>query len=237
MASSARDNRPKHVVILCHPSDASFNKAVADRYCETARAFGHEVLLRDLYRMNFNPILSLTEMVGAKDYAVSDDVLAELSVINGAKIFVLVYPIWFGTPPAMMKGYIERVLGAGFSHRAIQAREPNLAVRGARLVSFSSSGTSIQWLEEQGAWISLRTIFDNYLSEGFSMSGDDHIHFSSIVEGLCPRSVDRYLEEVGVRARQLCINLTHVGRAGSALGTPADPIGQPAEPPSVNGPI
>jgi NAD(P)H dehydrogenase (quinone) len=208
MNSSPRDNRPKHVVILCHPSDTSFNKAVADRYCETVRAFGHEAVLRDLYRMNFNPVLSLTEMVGAKNYALPDDVLAELTTIGGASIFVLVYPIWFGTPPAMMKGYIERVLGAGFSYRAIQARERNPAVNGARLVSLSSSGTSIQWLEEQGAWISLRTIFDNYLREGFSMSGDDHIHFSSVVEGISQRSVDRYLEEVGDRARQLCIGLS-----------------------------
>jgi NAD(P)H dehydrogenase (quinone) len=209
MASSARSNRPKHVVVLCHPSDYSFNKAIADRYCETVRAFGHQVVLRDLYRMKFNPVLARTEMVGAKDYALSDDVLAELSVISSARIFVLIYPIWFGTPPAMMKGYIERVLGAGFSYRAVQAREPNLVIRGARLVSFTSSGTSIQWLEEQGAWISLRTVFDNYLREGFSMSGDDHIHFSSVTEGISQRSIDRYLEEVGDQARQLCIQLAH----------------------------
>lgn len=199
MASSV----PKHVVVLCHPEEASFNATVAREYCAAVEEIGHEVLLRDLYRMNFDPVLKAQEQPDAADYARSDDVAAELELLAGASVFVLVYPIWFGTPSAMMKGYVERVLGSGFSHRAVRARAPNPLLTGAHLLSLTSSGTTKQWLDEQGAWLSLRNVFDEYLQNAFSMKSADHVHFSAVVEGLKERFVDEYLKEVRGAARKV----------------------------------
>lgn len=194
---------PKHVVVLCHPEETSFNASVAREYCSTVEEIGHEVLLRDLYRMEFDPVLKTSEQPGSADYARSEDVAAELALLAGASVFVLVYPIWYGTPPAMMKGYVERVLGSGFSHRAVRARAPNPLLTGAHLLSLTSSGTTKQWLDEQGAWLSLRNVFDQYLQNAFSMKSAEHVHFSAVVEGLKKRFVDEYLEEVREAARKV----------------------------------
>lgn len=194
----------KHVVVLCHPESDSFNASVARAYCDAIRALGHEAVLRDLYRMNFDPVLKSHEQPGRPDFELSPDVAAELELLQGMEAFVLVYPIWFGTPPAMMKGYVERVLGAGFSHRAVRARQFHPMLSGSRLLSFTSSGTTQQWLEEQGAWRSLRQLFDGYLAHAFSLDAHDHVHFSAIVDGLKERFVNEYLEDVRQKARELC---------------------------------
>lgn len=194
---------PKHVVVLCHPEETSFNATVAREYCATVEEIGHEVLLRDLYRMGFDPVLKANEQPGVANFDRSDGVAAELELLAGASVFVLVYPIWFGTPPAMIKGYVERVLGSGFSHRAVRARSPHPLLTGGHLLSVTSSGTTKQWLDEQGAWLSLRNVFDHYLQNAFSMKSAEHVHFSAVVEGLKERFVEEYLEEVREAARKV----------------------------------
>jgi NAD(P)H dehydrogenase (quinone) len=197
----------KHAVILCHPEPDSFNASVARIYCDTIGALGHEVVLRDLYRIGFDPVLKPHEQPGRPDFELNSDVAAELDLLQGMDALVLVYPIWFGTPPAMMKGYVERVLGAGFSHRAVRARQYHPMLSGSRLLSFTSSGTTQQWLEEQGAWRSLRQLFDGYIAHAFSLDTHEHVHFSAVVEGLKERFVQEYLEDVRQKARQMCSSM------------------------------
>lgn len=194
---------PKHVVILCHPEQNSFNASVAEQYCRTVKVIGHEVVLRDLYATGFNPVLQAREQPGHPNFHLSADVAAELTLLAGASVFVLVYPIWFGTPPAMLKGYIERVLGAGFSHRNVRQRTFHPLGEGAHLLSFASSGTTSQWLSEQGAMLSLRQVFDEYLKNAFSFASADHVHFSAVVEGTRADYVGQCLAEVEQSARKI----------------------------------
>src|SRR3546814_6867753 len=67
------------------------------------------------------------------------DVAEEVRLISGASVFVLIYPIWFGTPPAMLKGYVERVLGTGFSYRDVRENQENALLTGAHLLSLTRS--------------------------------------------------------------------------------------------------
>jgi NAD(P)H dehydrogenase (quinone) len=195
------DGPPKHSVILCHPEPDSFNAAVAARYCSVVRAIGHEVVLRDLYGIGFDPVLRGREQPGRSDFLLGDDVADELELLAGTSIFVFVYPVWFGTPPAMLKGYVERVLGAGFSHRAVRERAFHPLADGAHLLSFTSSGATQQWLSEQGALSSLRQVFDHYLKNGFSFASADHVHFSALIEGTGERYVRECLANVEEKAR------------------------------------
>jgi NAD(P)H dehydrogenase (quinone) len=178
----------KHAVILCHPEEHSFNGAIADAYCNMVQRLGHEIVLRDLYRMDFDPILRGWERATDAQFARSPDVERELTLLSGCDVFTLVYPIWFGTPPAMMKGYVERVLGSGVSPRSVAARAQTSLLGGKRLLSFTTSAMSEPWLNEQGQWESLRYIFDHYLAHAFGMRGDEHVHFSNVTTGMEPRT-------------------------------------------------
>lgn len=196
--------RPRHAVILAHPDENSFNAAIARTWCEAARACGHEAELRDLYRLGFNPVLKATEQPRPDLYAMSSDVAAELAAIASADIFILVYPVWFGAPPAMLKGYVDRVLGSGFSYGSIRERAHHRFMGGKHLVSISTSGNSLQWLDEQGAWMSLRSVFGDYLAKAFSMARSDHLHLANIVDKMTERHVQEELYRVTELASAIC---------------------------------
>jgi NAD(P)H dehydrogenase (quinone) len=180
--------------------------AMVRRYADVATSLGQQVVIRDLYRMGFDPVLKAPEEP-SDHFVAAPDVDAELALIEGADVLALVYPLWFGMPPAMLKGYVDRVLGAGFSFRSVEQREPHSFLRGTRLVSFTSSGTRQPWLEEQGAWLSLRKLFDDYLCHAFSMHSAEHVHFGSVVEGLKARFIAENLFTVEQAARRICSEL------------------------------
>ena len=202
----------RHAVILCHPNERSFNAAVARTYCETVRSLGHQPILRDLYRIGFDPVLKIGERSAGEPQELSGDVAAELESIRGADVFVLVYPIWFGTPPAMIKGYVERVFGSAFSYRDVHAGRPHPWLSGKHLLSITSSGTTTTWLDRSGAWMSLRNVFDNYLAKAFSMASSEHLHLESIVEGMAESEGREKLDRVKSFAASICARLPQDGR-------------------------
>ena len=210
------DAAPKHAVILCHPDPESFNAAVATTYCEAVRAFYHEAVVRDLYSLKFDPVLKADEQPSALDFVPSADVVTELDVLVNADVIVLVYPIWFGTPPAMLKGYVDRVLGAGFGHRSMRERGEGSVAAGKHLVSITTSGNSSQWLESQGAIVSLHNVFDSYLVNAFSTASHTHLHLPSIVEDMSDLTVRRELYRVAEFAEATCAKLLKIKQAPQA---------------------
>jgi len=208
---------PRHIVVLCHPEQHSFNAAMASAYCADVRQHGHDVLVRDLYAMGFDPVLKSVERAGP-DLRSMPDVRDEQAVIAGADVFVLVYPIWFGGPPAMLKGYLERVLGMG----AMPARLPNHAATGVltgkRLLSFTSSATDSEWLATQGQLDALITGFDRYIEHGFAMQKSDHVHFGAVTADLDPSVFDRHRQQVQAQARSTCAAIDEMALHRIAAG-------------------
>lgn len=197
----------RHAVILCHPDPSSFNHAIAGAYCAAVRAAGQEVVLRDLYAAGFDPVLKAAERPTNVAASYERDVLDEIDRIAGCDVFVLVYPIWFGTPPAMLKGYVERVFGAGVQPEALQGRVRTNLLGGKRLVSFSTSAASKVWLDEQGQGQGLNSVFDQYLVHAFGMRSQEHRRFAHITRDLSPRFADQYLREVATQAQRTCAQI------------------------------
>lgn len=194
----------RHIVILCHPDANSFNASVAATYCESVRENGQQAILRDLYRMNFDPVLKGSERPGSRNFAITPSIAQELELISDAAVIVFIYPIWFGSAPAMFKGYVERVLGAGFSFSAVRDRDFNDVLSGVHLRSFTSSGNTPPWLEQQDAWLSFPNFFGQYLENAFSMTSSENIHFPAIVEGLKERFIHENLQQVRQAAGKMC---------------------------------
>lgn len=195
----------KHAVILAHPNPASFNASMARAYGLAATALGHQVVVRDLYALDFDPRLASLELPFAESFEPGADVRAERMLLADADVYALVYPLWLNTPPAMMKGYLERVFGYGFAYgKEGHGSEPLLT--GKRLISFSSSGAPLHWVEESGAFAAIRTLFDNHFAAVCGLTPVEHVHFGHIVPGIRPDAVLRMLDEVGNTVRK------HFGR-------------------------
>jgi len=208
----------RHVVILSHPDPESFNHSVAKTYCDAVRFAGQDVVLRDLYELGFDPVLKAIERPGPRHPHPLRDVADELEIIRRSDVFVLVYPIWFGSAPAMLKGYVDRVLGAGVVPHAVQDGAPTSLLGNTRLLSFTTSATTGIWLDEQGQQSALRTVFDGYLRHAFGMQARKHVHFGHIVEGLSEKFARQHLQDVKQQAQQTC---AEVARDEAAVHDPA----------------
>jgi NAD(P)H dehydrogenase (quinone) len=194
----------RHLVVLGHPAPWSFNGSVAADYCDAVRGCDQTAVLRNLYEIGFDPLLKNEERPDVPGFAPAPDVQEEIDLIRDSAVIVLVYPIWFGMPPAIIKGYVDRVMGAGLAARDIKTGTGLRPLEGKRLVILSSSASTIPWLEEHGQWASMRQAFDTYLTTIFSMAGSAHVHFDAIVDGRDERFVREDLERVREQARATC---------------------------------
>lgn len=186
----------KHAVIVGHPNPQSFTCSVAKAYVAAVSAKGHQVAMRDLGAMNFDPRMRREELPGAPSFAPAPDVVAEREAIGDADVFVFIYPLWFNGPPATVKGYMERVFGMGFGYgeRRGGANPPLLS--GRKLLSFTSSGAPSQWLQRQDSWEAIRILFDRHFAAVCGMTELDHIHFGGIHPGLAAHAVENAMERV-----------------------------------------
>ena len=194
----------KHAVIVCHPAQDSFIQSVAARYVEAVRASGHEAVVRDLYRLGFDPVLRDEERHGDP----GEDVAREWAALGKPDVYVLVYPIWFGAPPAMLKGYIDRVFGAGRTLGMGGEGASAGLLAGTRLVSLTSSGTMRAWLSEKGVLVSLRTVFDRYLSDVFGCGETARHHFDGVGPEMEAKDAGFHMAEVEKAAREVMARAT-----------------------------
>jgi NAD(P)H dehydrogenase (quinone) len=185
----------KHAVIVGHPDPNSFNLSVAKAYCEAVRRKGHTVVLRDLYRIGFDPVLKLEELPKS-GFKAAPEVKAERESIGDADVFVFVYPLWFNAPPAIIKGYIDRVFGFGFGYGPIREGGNAQLLKGKKLLSFTSSGAPTEWLQSQGAWLAIKGLFDDHLAAVCGLSVLDHVHFGAILTSLPKAAAEAELEKV-----------------------------------------
>jgi NAD(P)H dehydrogenase (quinone) len=190
---------PRHLIVLGHPAPGSFNHAVANAYCDAIQSCGQDCEIRDLNALGFDPVLKAMERPSV-DFEPAADVEIELERIANADVIVLVFPLWFGMPPAIIKGYVDRVMGAGFGASGIRDGKENPPLAGKRLVIFSSSATTLPWLSERGQLLSLTQAFDEYLATIFGMASHQHVHLDAIVPGLEKRFVEEALERVRDKA-------------------------------------
>lgn len=191
----------KHALIIAHPKAESFTATVARRYAAACQRLGHSTIVRDLYRMKFDPCLKAEEMPWAPAVQPGADVLAERALIGDCDVFAFFYPLWLNTPPAMMKGYLERVFGFGFAYGA-GGHSYNPLLTGRKLICFSSGGAPSGWFNQSGALEALCVLFDDYFAKLCGMTSLDHVHVGSLTPGASAAFIDARLDEVEKTVRQ-----------------------------------
>lgn len=101
-------------VVYCHPDPDSFARAVRDRAIEALRGIGHEVRLADLYADEFDPRMSSAEIAAYLDPPEGKvDVAGHCGDLAWCQALVFVYPTWWSAQPAMLTGWLDRVLIRG----------------------------------------------------------------------------------------------------------------------------
>jgi len=131
----------KTIVLLCHPIARSFNHAIASRAAGCLRDLGHEVVFHDLYAEGFDPVLTEAEI--RQRFSFDETVQRHMNELDGACGIVVVHPDWWGSMPALLKGWVDRVLrpGIGFDFEGEEFSKKELVplLAGKRAVVFATT--------------------------------------------------------------------------------------------------
>lgn len=169
----------KVLYVFAHPEPKSFNAAMKDTALAALKEKGHEVKLSDLYAMEFNPVLKASDFTdrknpdffnpfleaikASKTGAFSPDIKEEMEKVKWADLLIFQFPIYFTSMPAVMKGWIDRVLAPGFGFNPVtnSAYDTGLFKGKSAILAFTA-GAPKEMYSEGGA------------------HGDIHKHFESI---------------------------------------------------------
>jgi NAD(P)H dehydrogenase (quinone) len=185
----------RHLVITAHPSAKSFNHAVVEAYRSALMERARHVECRDLYAINFNPVLSPRDLAAASRGKPSRDVRAEQTKIRRAEVITLISPLWWSGFPAMLKGYLDRVFCAGFAY-VIEGNRYRPGLSGKKGVIITTSGATTQELKSGGTLRALRTIHDEGLMEFSRIEMLRHLYLSGIDPTMSRADGEQHLETV-----------------------------------------
>ncbi|HEY4786369.1 MAG TPA: NAD(P)H-dependent oxidoreductase [Bacteroidales bacterium] len=104
----------KILIVLAHPDKNSFNHAIAHTCRDRLVANGHTVAYHDLYEERFNPIIDLAEI--PKQAQIDEVIQLHCDDLMSSDGIIIIHPNWWGQPPAIMKGWIDRVIRPGIAY-------------------------------------------------------------------------------------------------------------------------
>lgn len=128
----------KVLVVLGHQSPGSFCHAITQTAIEELLALGHEVILHDLYQERFDPILPPSEI--PKQAELEPAIRKHCDELRAAEGYVVVHPNWWGQPPAILKGWVDRVFRQGVAYE-FGPSGPNGFLKGRVAQLFTTSNT------------------------------------------------------------------------------------------------
>ncbi len=105
-------------VILAHPDNQSFNHAIATTAVQQLEENGHSVMYHDLYAEQFDPLLPSWEIPA--DVSLPPDIEKHCDEIRFADGIIIIHPNWWGQPPAILKGWVDRVMRPGVAYKFVE---------------------------------------------------------------------------------------------------------------------
>jgi NAD(P)H dehydrogenase (quinone) len=161
-------------VILAHPDDGSFNHAIAQTAIRQLQANGHGVVFHDLYGESFDPLLARGEI--SRDAPLPDSITDHCREIAEADGIVIIHPNWWGQPPAILKGWVDRVIRPGIAYEFLEGDcgegVPNGLLKARAAIVFNTSNTEGE-REERAFGDPLETIWRNCI---FDLCGVTNFH-------------------------------------------------------------
>lgn len=149
-------------VILAHPKKGSFNHAIAETAVDQLKKNGHAVYFHDLYKEKFDPLLHEEEI--PKDVPLPTAIQRHCREIAEAEGIIIVHPNWWGQPPAILKGWVDRIIRPGVAYEFSEGDKgegiPNGLLKARAALVFNTSNTPEE-REEKVFGDPLETIWKN----------------------------------------------------------------------------
>lgn len=161
-------------VILAHPDPESFNHAIAAAVIKQLKESGHEIYYHDLYKEKFDPILSKNEI--PKDVSLPPEINTHCQELSESDGIIIIHPNWWGQPPAILTGWIDRVIRPGVAYEFIENDKgdgvPHGLLKANTAIVFNTSNTETE-REQKVFGDPLETIWKNCI---FDLCGVKNFH-------------------------------------------------------------
>ena len=169
----------KHLIVYAHPNPGSLNHAILDTAIHTLKNNGHEVVVRDLYALDFQPVLKPEDTEAMKAGQTPQDIKTEQEFIAEADVITFIYPIWWTGLPAILKGYVDRVFAFGFAYSAGPEGIIKL-LEGKKGFIINTHGTPNEVYDEIGMTAGLKVTSDIGIFNFTGIEAVEHLLFGSI---------------------------------------------------------
>ncbi|GEM02827.1 NAD(P)H dehydrogenase (quinone) [Halolactibacillus halophilus] len=199
----------KALVIFAHPRKESFSHALLERVTSTLNEKQYDVTVRDLYAMDFNPILDSEDTIHIEgDQFVREsnhyppDVQIEMSHLLENDLYIFIFPSWWNGMPAIMKGYIDRVCQHGFFY-SFEDKTVADQFKGKRALFFTPTGQP-QMIngEENPLTAAMRTVTSGWLFNANAIDVIDHTFYGR-VPYMSRDELELYLQDAEEKIRAL----------------------------------
>ncbi len=130
-------------IILAHPNAESFNHAIAKSVVNALNKNNNKIFYHDLYAEKFNPILEKEEI--PKNVILDKEIAKYCEEIIQSDGIIIIHPNWWGQPPAILKGWVDRVLRPGVAYEFLENDSgdgiPNGLLKCKTAIVFNTSNT------------------------------------------------------------------------------------------------
>ncbi len=171
----------KHLIVYAHPSVESFNHAIMEAAVGTLEKLGHEVVVRDLYALDFQPVLRWSDITAINAGDIPADIKDEHAFIAAADVITWIYPIWWTGLPAILKGYVDRVFSDGFAY-AVKGQEIEQLLQGKKGFSINTHSTTKEEYDRIGMTDGLRVTSDVGIYAFCGIEAVGHLWFGNVVD-------------------------------------------------------
>jgi NAD(P)H dehydrogenase (quinone) len=151
--------------ILCHPDPHSYNAHLVGVGADALTAAGWQVTTTDLYQEGFDPLerhdhyvkpqnkarfdVQLEQRAAAENGTIPDDVKHQIALLEACDLLIIQYPMWWHLPPAILKGWMDRVFVYGDVYTS-RNRFENGRFAGKRAMLSVTVGTSPETCHHNG---------------------------------------------------------------------------------------
>lgn len=156
----------KTTLILAHPWHGSFNKAILDTITKKLDARSEDYQIIDLNKDKFNPVMEEQDLALFSKGKTTDELVQKYQamLIESNKL-IFIFPIWWFDVPAILKGFIDKVMLKNFSYKATNTGLKGLLTHIEKTYVISTSD-SPSWYLKLLAGNPIKRIFINNTLKG-----------------------------------------------------------------------
>jgi NAD(P)H dehydrogenase (quinone) len=175
------EKKMNNLIVFAHPNrnETSFNAAIKNIIKDTLLKRGEEVTVRNVYEMNFDPVLTEEDLQRTFQGEYREDIKKEQGYIAWADHLYFVYPTWWYSMPAILKGYIDRVFSSGFAFQYTKNGPVGL-LNGKKAVVFQTAADPIEALQERNLITAMEACVGTGILEYCGLEVIEHKIFHSV---------------------------------------------------------